>query len=71
MKKTKKISAVSPVRVNVYNIINMAVEEGVNYGYRRAFKHTDKPDEFLVKDAIITAVMSELCEYLQFDDPES
>jgi hypothetical protein len=57
------------VRVNVYEILQRAIEAGLERGYRRAHKHTDTPGE----DALLTeqhrAIMGELCEVLQFDDP--
>ena len=55
------------VRVNVYRIMDDAVESGVRLGYRRAHKHVDRPAEEQICDEIQRAVMHELCEYLVFD----
>jgi len=61
-----KVGIETPVRFNGYWIISRAVEEGVAYGYRRAYKHTDKPPEGTVITEIENAVMSALCEVLLF-----
>jgi hypothetical protein len=52
------------VRINAYEIISRAVEEGVGYGYRRAYKHTDKPTEAHMTTEIENAVMNSLTEVL-------
>lgn len=64
----KMVEVNTRVSINVYEIISRAVEEGVKYGYNRAYKHTDKPDHETVKEAIETAVMSSLMEVLKIDD---
>ena len=55
------------IQVKVYPVLERAVDAGVNYGYRRAHKHTDKPSEETIKEAICQQVMNELCEALEFD----
>lgn len=47
-----------------------AVEEGVKYGWRRAHKHTDRPDADAIKDQIVTGILNEVCEYFAFDEEE-
>ena len=56
------------VRFNAYAIIDQAVENGIECGYRRAFKHSESPDEFTIKSEVQTAVMNALCEVLEFGD---
>lgn len=68
MAARKKTKISGSVRANVYRIMDEAVENGVRYGWRRAHKHTETPDEDMIVDEINRAVMSELCEYLIFDD---
>ena len=63
-----KIPIGSGVSVNAYGVIDRAVTDAVEYGYRRAHKHTDRPGEDLLCQAIADAVMSELCEVLRFED---
>jgi hypothetical protein len=55
------------VRVRAYDVLHRAVEDGVAYGYRRAHKYSDKPEPEAVKEAIELAIMSEICEWFDFD----
>lgn len=57
------------MRFRAYDILDRAVEEGVAYGYMRAYKH-GTPNEHTLKEAVHSAVMSAICEVLDFDDPE-
>ena len=59
----KKLS-ILPISLNWYSILDDAVERGVNYGYRQAYKHVSNPSEDTVKERIIDAVMHELCELI-------
>ena len=49
-------------------ILERAIEEGTNLGYNRAFKHTDAPDETLIKYKIYEAIMEEIHEWFEFDE---
>ena len=51
-----------------YNVMQMAVSAGVEYGYNRAHKHTDSPSEGEIKEAIIKAVMDDICEWFVFEE---
>lgn len=53
---------------NEYKLMQKCVEDGVNYGYCRAFKHTETPSESAIKDAIVDAVMLEICEWFDFEE---
>ena len=63
-----------PVRggmtVRAYPVLWRAVEEGVQYGWRRAHKHTNTPDENYIEQQIVDAVLQEICEYFHFSDSE-
>lgn len=58
----------SAIRVNVYEVVSRAVEEGIAYGYRRAHKHEESPGEEHVKAEIEQAVMSALSDVLLFSE---
>ena len=49
----------------------MRVEEGIRYGWQRAYKHTDHPTEDGFKTAIEQAVMNAICEVFEFDHEEA
>jgi len=63
----EKLPVRGGMNVRAYPVLCRAVEEGVAYGWRRAYKHLDTPDEHVIKDHIITAVLNEVCEYFSFD----
>jgi len=58
------------MKPKTYPILVDAVENGVKYGYHRAHKHNDNPDQDQITDAIISAVINEICEWFEFDDLE-
>ena len=62
----KRIEVKDTVRLKVYPLIVQAVETGVNRGWTRAHKHTNKPGEEAIRDTIAEAVIGELCELLDF-----
>lgn len=65
--KRSKPPVTGEMRVRAYEVLHRAVEEGVTYGWRRAHKHTDTPDEETIKDQILTAVLNEISDYFDFD----
>ena len=48
--------------------MEMAVSSGVEYGYNRAHKHNDSPSEGEIKEAIIKAVMDDICDWFVFEE---
>lgn len=63
----RKLKVKASIRVDAYEFICRAVEQGVAYGWNRANKHTAKPSEEEMKAAMYNAVINELCEILKFD----
>lgn len=57
----------SALRFNAYALIARAVEEGVAYGYRRAYKYTEAPTEEVFREALENAVLGALADVLEFD----
>jgi hypothetical protein len=57
------------VQVDTYKIVARAVEEGINYGWNRAHKHTETPNEQHIKQEIENAVMNSLTEIFIWPDP--
>ena len=62
-----KATPLHPMRINAYSIIARAIEEGVRSGWNRAHKHTDEPDDGHIQDAIESAVISAVCEVIDFE----
>ena len=50
-------------------ILEEAIDEGIRVGYRRAFKHTDNPDEHWVMENVRNEIMN--CIDLRFDFEEN
>ena len=49
-------------------ILEMAVEQGVSYGYRRAHKHMENPTEGAIIDNVVEQVMNALDEWFDFEE---
>lgn len=56
-----------PIRVNTYEVMSRAIEEGTAFGWMRAHKHTDTPSEFVIKNEVGIEVMNAICEVFLFD----
>jgi hypothetical protein len=56
------------MRPKIRVILEKAIEEGVRYGYSRAYKHNDDPSDGAVIEAIEDAVMSAIDDYFTFDE---
>lgn len=57
-----------PMKPKTYPILDRAVEEGVERGWRMAHKHTDAPGSATIRDRIADEVMNAICEVFSFDD---
>jgi len=56
------------MKPNFRKVLEMAVEDGVRYGYSRAHKHVDNPSEGAVIDNVVDGVMHYLYEWFEFED---
>jgi hypothetical protein len=56
------------MRVKEYTVLTDCIERGVAYGMNRAYKHSDTPSTEYINQQITDAVLSEICEYFNFDD---
>jgi len=64
---SNKLQATVKVRINVYKIIDEAVENAILYGYSRAHKHVEQPSRDHLVEEIHRQVMNSLCDILVFD----
>ncbi len=70
MKRTKQRVS-GGMQVRAYEVLRRAVEEGIDYGWRRAHKHTDSPNEAALKDEVLQGILNEVCEVFAFDETAS
>lgn len=68
MKQKKKIAVNGGMRVRSYEVLHRALEEGLSYGWHRAHKHTEAPDEDAIKQHMLDGVLNAVSEYFTFDD---
>lgn len=54
------------LKLKTYTVVSDAVEQGVLYGIRRAHKYTDAPSDDLLLEQVREAVLSSLCEVVDF-----
>jgi hypothetical protein len=53
---------------DTYKLVQMAVDDGVAIGVRRAFKYTNKPSEDAMIETIRQEVMNQVCEWFKFEE---
>jgi hypothetical protein len=56
------------MKAREYDLMQLAVEDGVAIGYARAYKHTDEPSEHEMKDHLQREIMNQICEWFDFED---
>lgn len=57
------------MRVKEYPVLVQAVENGVTLGWSRAHKHDAEPNDDTILEQIQQAVLNEICEAFDFDNP--
>jgi hypothetical protein len=55
------------LQLNTYAIISEKIEEGINWGWQHAHKHSDKPNEATIKDYILNDIMNSLSEIIKYE----
>ena len=55
------------MRANDYKVLEQAIDEGVDWGFVRAYKHNEAPSEAQVREAVKGAVMASIGEWFTFD----
>lgn len=55
------------MKVKEWNVVEMCVEEGIQFGYAHAHKHTDTPTENQIKEEIFNAIMLNFDDWFEFD----
>jgi hypothetical protein len=49
-----------------YELLDRCIDEGISFGYARAFKHTDTPSESAIHESIHREVMNQIHEWFEF-----
>jgi len=57
----------SGIKVKAYPVFQRALGEGIEIGWNRAHKHTDKPEPSEIKEYIFNEVMNCVHEFFIFD----
>ena len=68
MPQRKKIKPQSTMKLKTYTVVSIAVENGITMGFNRAHKHVETPTMADINEAVLTAVMGELCDIIDFGD---
>jgi len=56
------------MRPKFESVLELALEQGIARGYRRAFKHNENPAEGAILEHIQEQVMESLYEWFDFDE---
>ena len=56
------------MKVKSYPVLVRAIEDGYKIGWNRAHKHVENPSKDMIEDAVIQAILSEICDWFDFDD---
>ena len=56
------------MKAREYEVLNMAVEQGVAYGLRRVRKYNENPTDAQIEAAIEAAVLNAIGEWFTFDE---
>lgn len=64
------MKSMKSMKPKILPVLEMCIENGLAYGYRRAFKHDDNPSEEFITNAIKDSIMHELYEWFDFKGDE-
>ena len=56
------------MKPNTGKVIEMCLEAGIEFGWRKAHKHTETPSEEVIKNEILHAINMELYEWFDFEE---
>jgi hypothetical protein len=56
------------MKPNFHKVLEMALEEGVRFGYRRAHKHVENPHEDAIVDCVVHDAINSIYEWFEFDE---
>ena len=50
-------------------VLEIAIKQGIDWGWARAHKHTDTPDENLIKQEVEEEIWNQLFDWFDFGEP--
>ena len=56
------------MKPNIRRLLERAIDDGISYGYHRAHKYTDTPDEDLLAERINHGIWLEIDLIFSFDE---
>ena len=62
------VITVTSMKPKIYPILYECIESGIQFGFRRAFKHDSDPSEAQVVDHIMNEIMAAINEKFDFED---
>ena len=64
------IESGTKMKPKTYQVLTLAVEDGVTMGVHRAFKHSDDPGQEYIADQVTQAVLNSICEWFDLEDSQ-
>lgn len=58
------------MRAKTRNILQAAIESGIEFGYAKAFKHTDDPSTVTITTSIDNAIWNNIYEVFTFEEQD-
>lgn len=58
------------MRPKTRNILQAAIENGIEMGYKKAFKHTDDPTTIVITTSIDNYIWNNIYEAFTFDEQD-
>lgn len=56
------------MKPKINRILTAAIEQGIDFGYTRAFKHTDTPTGERIKESIENEIWNNIYEVFDFNE---
>lgn len=58
------------MKARTLKLLERCIEDGIAYGWQRAYKHDDDPPSEQIQDQIMLAIINEIHEWFEFEQGE-
>ena len=65
------VITITSMKPKILPVLEMCIDNGLAYGYTRAFKHTENPTEEHITNTIKDSIMHEIYEWFDFEELKS